>query len=237
MLLLLISATALAQSLPEPPPPPAEEAPADNSSEESSPVEAEEPPAPPAVESEETAPDNESPPVDEGPAAEAEDERKIPAGVRQLVRIAGLTLTSFAALFANFGISLGLDVVIFGQEFHDQARTFSMLQAIGGTVWATGLVWPVSYILDGNGSFWATSGASVIGGGLSIGAMYLLAAGDPDKLLGYSFFPGLIAFVSGIVAHELTSDPSRRYAEEKATISFGVSPVDNGAVVVGFGTW
>jgi hypothetical protein len=162
-----------------------------------------------------------------------------PPKVRRLYRIGALGLAAFATVSATAGIALGMDVALFGQEFHNQARTFSLLNALLGTVAAASMVWPLGLALDGNGDFWWTSGTALVAGGAAIGVMYAWAHGDPDRLLAQSFTPGVLAFVSAIVVYEMTSDTSRRYREATGDGDawFSVAPIDGGAMIGLGGRW
>jgi hypothetical protein len=181
-------------------------------------------PEPPGQEESESRADASQPEVD------APETGKSPAKIRRLIRITALSLTAYATLAANFGVALGMDFAIFGQEFHNQARTFSLLQASLGTLAAATMVWPLGLALDGNGDFWATTLTALVAGGAAIGVMYAWSHGDPDRLLAQSFTAGPFAFISAIVAYELTSDTSARHRRDtgEGDAWLVLAPVANG---------
>lgn len=159
--------------------------------------------------------------------------------LHRFIRVSALTLAGFSFVAFTPVLALGLDLAVFGQEFHDQARTFSAMNASIAVLWASTTVWPLGLALDGNGDFWATTIAAAAAGGASIGLMYLYAQDDPDKLLAQSFTPGVVSFVTAIVVYEMTSDTSakdaRRTGASDAWISLEptISPTPAGGVALG----
>lgn len=248
IVLLVASSAAVAQDLqdapPPPPPPPGMEQPGMEQPAAPS-TDDVPPPAEPSDEAEMQAPHPEHGPLETYPHGYGTepsvpgDSPKRPPWTQRLLRIGALSLGAASLYSISFPMALGMDVALFGQEFHDQARTFSMLNALIGVGWATTTIWPLGLALDGNGDLLATTLSTAAAGGLAIGAMYLYAGDDPDKLLAQSFTPGVFAFVTAIVVYELTSDPSARAVEsgQAPDALFSLVPMRDGAGFAGMLRW